>query len=108
MLSTDGTATITALGKPELPTYAYDHQNTDRSSKWRIVVAGTLASLNTIVTFKFGTVFTRNGQPYQPSVQVSDSRMRVANVLPDRFSLIAVIQLQNETADIGITVTGGD
>ena len=108
VLSTDPTAAITPLGKPELATYAYEHQNTDRSSKWRIVVTGTLASTNTIATFKFGSVFMRNGQPYQPSVQVSDTRMRVANVLPDKFSLLAVVQLQNETADIGITVAGGD
>ena len=108
VLAADPTATITALGKPDLAAYPYEHQNTDRASKWRIVVAGTLASTNTIVTFKFGTVFTRNGLPYQPSVAVSDGRMKVAGVLPDKFSLIALVQLQNETADIGITVSGGD
>lgn len=108
IMQTDTAAAITPLGKPEIPAYPYEHQNTDRSSKWRIIVTGTLASTNTIVTFKFGTAFTRNGQPYQPSVQVSDTRMRVAGVLPDRFSLIAVVQFQNETADIGITVNGGD
>lgn len=108
VLSADPAAAITALGKPDIPAYTYEHQNTDRSSKWRIVVTGTLASTNTIATFKFGSVFTRSGQPYQPSVQVSDCRMRVANVLPDKFSLIAQVQFQNETADIGVTVAGGE
>jgi len=108
ILATDPAAAITPLGKPELSSYAYEHQNTDRASKWRITVTGTLASTNTIVTFKFGSIFTRGGKPYQPSVQVSDGRMKVTSILPDKFSLEALVQLQNETADIGITVNGGD
>ena len=108
VLTADATAVITPLGKPDIAAYAFEHQNTDRASKWRMVVTGTLASLNTVATFRFGSVFTRNGLPYQPSVQVNDCRMRVANVLPDRFSLIAQVQFQNETEDFGISVSGGD
>ena len=108
VLSTDPTAAITPLGKPDIPAYPYEHQNTDRASKWRMVVTGTLASLSTVATFKFGSLFTRNGQPYQPSVQVSDPRLRVGTVLPDKFTLIAQVQYQNETADFSISVAGGD
>ena len=108
ILATDPAAAITPLGKPELAAYPYEHQNTDRSSKWRIVVTGTLASTSTIATFKFGSVFTREGKAYQPSVQVSDGRMKVTSIMPDKFSLEALVQLQNETADIAITVLGGD
>ena len=108
ILATDPAAAITPLGKPELSSYAYEHQNTDRASKWRIVVTGTLASTNTIAVFRFGSIFTRGGKPYQPSVQVSDGRMKVTSILPDKFSLEALVQLQNETADIAITVNGGD
>lgn len=108
VLAADPTAAVTALGKPDLPSYTYEHQNTDRASKWRIVVTGTLASATTIVTFKFGSIFMRNGKPYQPSVQVSDGRMKVTSVQPDKFSLDSLVQFQNETADIAITVNGGD
>ncbi|MFO0575360.1 MAG: hypothetical protein U1A78_15315 [Polyangia bacterium] len=108
VLSTDAAAAVTPLGRPEIQAYTYEHQNTDRSSKWRVTVTGTLASTNTIATFKFGSAFTRNGHPYQPSVQVNDGRMRVASVQPDKFSLVALVQFQNETVDLGITVTGGD
>ena len=108
VLSSDATAAVTPLGKPELPAYTYEHQNTDRASKWRIVVTGTLPSATTIVTFKFGSMFTRNNKPFQPAVQVSDGRMKVTSILPDKFSLDSLVQFQNETADVAITVTGGD
>jgi hypothetical protein len=108
VLSADAAAAVTPLGKPEIAAYPYEHQNTDRASKWRIVVTGTIASATTIVTFKFGSMFTRDGKPFQPSVQVNDGRMKVTGILPDKFSLDSLVQFQNETADIAITVNGGD
>lgn len=104
----DGATTVTPLGKPELAAYPYEHQNTDRASKWRIVVTGTIAPATTIATFKFGSMFMRAGKPFQPSVQVNDGRMRVTNVMPDKFALDSLVQFQNEIADIAITVHGGD
>ena len=108
VLTSDAAAAVTPLGKPEIPAYPYEHQNTDRASKWRIVVTGTLASATTFVTFKFGSMFTRGGKPFQPSVQVNDGRMKVTSIFPDKFSLDSLVQFQNETADIAITVNGGD
>ena len=108
VLSADAAAAVTPLGKPEIVAYPYEHQNTDRASKWRILVTGTIASATTIVTFKFGSMFTRGGKPFQPSVQVNDGRMKVTSILPDKFSLDSLVQFQNETADIAITVNGGD
>ncbi len=102
------TAAITPLGKPEIPAYPYEHQNTDRVSKWRIVVTGTLPSATTIATFKFGSAFTKNNKPYQPAVSISDGRIRVTSLLSDKFSIESDVQLQNETADLTIAVTGGD
>jgi hypothetical protein len=101
-------AAITPLGKPEIPAYPYEHQNTDRASKWRIVITGAVPALTSIATFKFGTVFTRNGKPFQPSVSISDGRFHVTSLLPDKFTLEAFVALSNETIDLNFTVSGGD
>ncbi|PSM31162.1 hypothetical protein, partial [Haliangium sp. UPWRP_2] len=106
--SLHATAAITPLGKPEIPAYPYEHQNSDRVSKWRIVVTGTLPSATTIATFKFGSMFTKNNKPYQPAISISDGRIRVTSLLSDKFSIESDVQLQNETADLTVTVTGGD
>ncbi len=106
--SLHATAAITPLGKPEIPAYPYEHKNTDRASKWRIVVTGTLPGLTSIATFRFGSLFTSSGRPYQPSISVSDGRMKVTNLQPDRFSIEASVPLQNETIDLSIVASGGD
>lgn len=106
--SLHATATITALGKPEIPAYPYEHSNTDRASKWRIVVTGTLPGLTSIAMFRFGSLFTCSGRPYQPSISVSDGRMKVINLQPDRFSIEASVPIQNETLDLSIVAIGGD
>ncbi len=106
--SLHATAAITPLGKPEIPAYPYEHQNTDRASKWRIVVTGTLPALTSIATFKFGTIFTRNSKPFQPAVSASDGRVRVTSLQPDKFTIESGLQLQNETVDLSFTVSGGD
>jgi hypothetical protein len=101
-------AAITPLGKPEIPAYPYEHQNSDRASKWRIVVTGTLPTLTSIASFKFGTIFTRNNKPFQPAVSVSDGRLKVTSLQPDKFTIEAFVALQNETLDLTFTVAGGD
>ena len=105
--SLHATVAITPLGKPEIPAYPYEHQNTDRASKWRIVVTGTLPALTGIATFRFGSIFLRSGTPFQPGVSISDGRLKVTNLLPDRFSLEASMPLQNESIDISIAAAGG-
>ena len=106
--SLHATVAITPLGKPEIPAYPYEHQNTDRASKWRIVVTGTLPAAASIASFKFGTIFTRNNKPFQPAVSVSDGRIKVTSLLPDKFTVEASQQLQNETVDLSFIVSGGD
>ena len=101
-------AAIMPLGKPEIPAYPHEHNNSDRANKWRIVVAGTLPAQAGIAALRFGSMFTCSGRPYQPSVSVSDGRLRVTNLLPDRFSLESLVPLQNETLDISIVAAGGD
>ena len=105
--SLHATVAITPLGKPEIPAYPYEHQNTDRANKWRIVVTGTLPAGSPIASFKFGTIFTLNNKPFQPAVTISDGIMKVASLLPDKFTIVSSVQLQNETVDLTIAVSGG-
>jgi hypothetical protein len=101
-------AAVTPLGKPEIPAYPYEHQNTDRASKWRIVVTGSVPALTSVANFKFGTVFTRNSKPFQPSVSASDGRFKITSLQPDKFTIESSIQLSNETVDLSFSVSGGD
>ena len=51
-------------GSRRFPPIPYEHQNTDRASKWRIVVTGTLPRHATrSPRSKFGTIFTRTTSP---------------------------------------------
>ena len=71
-------------------------------------MTGTLPTLTSIASFKFGTIFTRNNKPFQPAVSVSDGRLKVTSLQPDKFTIEAFVALQNETLDLTFSVSGGD
>ena len=100
--------TVLPLGKPEIAAYPHEHQNTDRASKWRVLVSGPLPAMHGVAALRFGSMFLRGGKPYQPVISVSDGRLRVTSLSPDGFSLESSVPLQNETLDLSIAVTGGD
>ena len=83
----------------------YEHQNTDRASKWRIVVTGTLpAGTHRHVQVRHG--FTLNNKPFQPAVTISDGIIRRYELAARQVHHRVPVQFQNETVDLTIAVTG--
>lgn len=105
-----GVSSVLANGKPDIPAASDEHQNTDRSSKWKLTVGG--ANINSgasVVTFGFGTSFTLNGKPYKPTILCSDGRLVPFNVTPMGFSLKNIFALlANEVLEFSISVPFGD
>lgn len=105
-----GIAALLPNGRPDIPVALDEHQNTDRSSKWRLVVGGAAIGSNThLATFNFGSGFTLNGKPYKPTVVCSDPRLIPYLVTPTGFAIRNCYLLPaNEIVEFSISVPFGD
>lgn len=81
------------LGMPELPLQTF-HQNTDLAHKWRLSVgAGAIGAGSTVITVAFGTMFLKNGKPYQPTVICATPGFAVTSITPTGFVVTNTIGL---------------
>lgn len=96
------------LGMPELPLQTF-HQNTDLAHKWRLSVgAGAIGAGSTVITVAFGTMFLKNGKPYQPTVICATPGFAVTSITPTGFVVTNTIGLTAGTQyDIWFAVVPG-
>ena len=106
---TAGITSVVPLGLPELATSQYEHQNTDRASKWRVTVGAPVAVGNAVCQVSFGTSpWLKNGKPYQPVVLCSSALLVVSAVTAKGFTVSAAKILgKGAVIDVGFAAYGG-
>lgn len=104
----EGVTSVVPLGLPDIAAYPYEHQNTDRVSKWRVQVGAQIPAGSALCQVSFGaSPWLKNGKPYQPVVLCSSALLVVSAVSAKGFTVSAAKALnKGAVIDVGFAAYG--